>query len=196
MAARHRIDGDALAVRIPPSVTLPVATTLSTTLRARVFERLVAERAGRTGTQRPRPTGVLHPQLRPPQGAAREGAQLLDGHDRPVLANERTDATLAGVAQLGERGDAKAATVAELATGRKGLAERQHFGARIAVGVAKGEPLRAAALLGCLGTGDGYFDAGDNLVEDFLAHGLVRVICCPPFPVSPCSARCNPAGSF
>src|SRR5437667_7122232 len=115
MAACGGIDGDALAVRIPPAVTLPVPTTLATTLRARIFERLATERAGRTGTQRPRPTGVLHPQLRPRQCAAREGAQFLDGHDRPVLANERTDAPLAGVAQLGEGGDAKAAMVAELA---------------------------------------------------------------------------------
>jgi hypothetical protein len=196
MTAGRRIDGDALPVRIPPAVTLPVVTTLSTPLRARVFERLVAEWAGRTGTQRPRPAGVLHPQLRPWQGTAREGAQLLDGHDRPVLANERTDAALGGVAQLGEDRNAKAAVVAEFATGRKGLAERQHFGTRISVGAQKSVPLRPAASLGSLGTGDGHFDTGHDLVEDLLAHRLVRVICFPPFPVSPCSTTGNPAGSF
>src|SRR5512134_2078630 len=126
MTACRRIDGDPLAVRIPSAVALPVAAAMDATLLARVRQQLAAERAGRTGAQRPRPAGMLDPELRPPQGAAREGVQLLDGHDRPVLANERTDATLAAVVQLGECGKAQAALVAELATGGQGLAERQH----------------------------------------------------------------------
>jgi hypothetical protein len=97
-------------------------------LQPRCPERLTAEGAGRAGTQRERPAGVVHPEFRPAQRAAGDRLQLPDGHDPPLVANEPEHAASIGALQIGEFRDAKAAMVAELAAGGKGVAERQNFG--------------------------------------------------------------------
>jgi len=141
---------------------------------------------------------MMDPKLRPAQGAA-GCLQLPDSHDPALVANELEDAAPAIAAQVRELGNAQAAMVTELTTGRIRIAERQHFGSKVAARLAARSPRRSAASPGSLGAGDGLLDTRHDRVEYLLAHHhtlRALAICFSALTIPQRSAKRNSACAF